>query len=191
MLPRVGRQAHQFDLALKCLLKSLHRFGKVKGVIIHDHILFANGWLTTWLDQLADHRAEQGVVLVITRGPMQVVTHPMDRPCSVPFLILQWSFNFALLSHPAPAAHDERSQRQIDLLMIQIDFPRFGLPLQLLQASRFLLVLWIRTADRKEGYCTLYPSRCKVLRTQLKLTCSPVCSCSASASSSAVQVENG
>jgi hypothetical protein len=85
----------------------------------------------------------------------------MDQPCSVLLFVLTGSVNFALLPHFAPTAHHARKQGQIDLIfIIQVDFPGLSLPLQLLQASRFLLVFWVRAANQEDR--TLPAGACSV-----------------------------
>src|SRR6516225_5158038 len=130
--------------------EGLDWLGKMDAIIVHHDVLFAASVTPASRSQLREHRAKQGMVFVLTAGPAQLATDPVDQSCAIWLCVLTRGLNFALLPLLAPTAHDPWHQSEINLLLIvQVDFARTSTLLQLLQASILLLVLWVGAAHRK------------------------------------------
>ena len=91
------RQADQFNFILMLGQKGLYRLGKMDAIIVHHDVLFAARFTRAWSNQLREHRAKQGMVFVLTPGPGELATDPVDQPCSSNPKILAKIGNSALL----------------------------------------------------------------------------------------------
>jgi hypothetical protein len=152
----ICRQADQFNFILMLSQKGLDRLGKMDAIIVHHDVLFAARFTDAWGNQLGEHRAKQGIVFVLTDGPEELATDPVDQPSSVLLFVLSGRLKFPLLPLLAPTAHYPWQQGEINLILIvQVNFARTSLLLQLLQASRFLLICWSGLLTESTERCTL------------------------------------
>ena len=149
-LRRVGWQGDQLDLLSMSSEQSKNRFGKMNAIVINHDIDFASSNGVGKRKHLGDHRAEQGILLVLAGCPIQLAADPMNESGSIAFLIFARGLDFALVASLAPTVDDGRQERQVDLiLIIQIDFSSLCLPLQLFDSGSFAVIVGIRAGHRQ------------------------------------------
>ena len=163
-LRRIRWQCDQLDLLRMSSEQGQHRFGKMNAIGINHHVDFPSNNTVGWLKHLGEHRAEQGIILVLAGGPVQLAADPMDEPCPIAFLILARRFDFALMAALAPTARDRGQQSQVNLIfVVQIDFSCLCLALQRFDAASLAVIFRIGTGNRQDRPKQLIAIRVQIM----------------------------